>query len=437
MASTEYFLPDLAYWRKENTQHAITRVSHEVVRPTNVLQHQSDIIFDIQRSTAFTALHESKLKVHCRVTKANNVACNHAAGSGADTVSVVNNAFHSLWKQVSIEINGHKTDSNDMYAYRAYFDTLLTYDRDVLAVRGDLIGWSKDTAGKMDDTSSAGDNVGAKIRGAQFASSKTVVMIGRLHTDIWMQGLSIVPDTAIKVTLTPAKDSFVLTAASGTAYEMHIEKAELLICRQTAAPSLQNTYSTLADARLLRVPMRRVKVTSHNIKSGAIEETIPKLFYSDKALPDRFFVAFVTNKAHSGRPECNPFNFQHFDLESIHAEVNGLSVPTRPYTPNFTATGTDYIEEYDSLLREFNADDENRAIDITSKEFANGYTIFPFRLVPRMCGGDVLGEPIQGNVSLTVKFRAALTEVITAIIISEHRDAFELRQPGEPSAALE
>ena len=48
-----------------------------------------------------------------------------------DFMGVTNNLLHSLFSQCSIIMNGtFNTQSKDLYQYRAYFETLLTYGAD-------------------------------------------------------------------------------------------------------------------------------------------------------------------------------------------------------------------------------------------------------------------------------------------------------------------
>jgi hypothetical protein len=435
--AAEPILPDFDYFSKEPVQNAIRRVTYEKVLPTGTLQHGGDITFNVPRSTAFTALHETALYVRVKVTKANKVACNHAASQEPDSVSVVNNVVHTLWKQVCVYLNGHLAESSDSYPYRAYVDTLTSFDGDVMSVRGELQGWMKDTAGHGDEAEvlkSGSKNEGGKLRGEPFKNSSVVLLIARLHSDVFLQGRSIPPSTSIDVVLSPSKDSFVLTAPSGSAYEMHIESAYLDVARQHVAPSLLQAITSLTEQQNVQLRLRRVKATTYNIKSGTTQETIPKLFYSENALPDRFLVFFVKNTAHAGKYECNPFLFEHFGIETLVADVNGINVPCRPYETKFSRG--DYRQAYHALLREFNSDEENHVINLTPKDFSEGYAIFPFRVVPRTCSGEYLGPPEKGNISLSLKFASALTEVITAVILSEHRDTYEIRPAGDASVTI-
>jgi len=54
--------------------------------------------------------------------------------------SFVNNFLHSLFSQCSVTINGVSiTPYEDLYQYRTYFETLLTYGRDAAITSSKLL----------------------------------------------------------------------------------------------------------------------------------------------------------------------------------------------------------------------------------------------------------------------------------------------------------
>ncbi len=423
----EPILHEFDYSYREARQHSVVSETTLVVMPqNNTVTRGKDIVFDIPGTDQFIALHKTKLKLRCKITKKNGEACDHAHADRPDVVTAVNNVFHSLFSSATLHMNGHMAELSDNYPYKAYLGTLLTYDKEVMDVRGRMIGWSKDTQGQMDVASSAGANNGAKERGKWFANSKEVTMIGRLHLDFFAQGRSIPPQTKLKIALKPAPDNQVLMAPAGSEYEMHIVAAELLVCVQQAPLSLVEAANKLASKGNLKLNYRRVEVTTEN-SQGSKKENIT--LFKNAPLPDRFLVGIVTNKAYAGQYEFNPFNFLHCDINSMQVIVDSTNYPSLAYTPEFE-NDDGHLQLYDSLLCEFNADSENHMINITPKEFANGYTFFPFRLVPRACCGEVLGEPIKGNVTLKILRKDKSTETLTVIILSEHRSEYEIGKIG-------
>jgi len=105
----------------------------------------------------------------------------------------VNLFLHSLFSQVDVSLNGTLvTTASDMYAYRAYIETLLSYGKDAKQSQLTCSLFYKDTAGKFDNLGlEAGDNVdpnpGYVQRNQFIRQSRTVDMIGRIHTDLFFQ----------------------------------------------------------------------------------------------------------------------------------------------------------------------------------------------------------------------------------------------------------
>ena len=424
---SEQILHDFDYSYREARQHSVMNESTVTILPlNNTVVRGKEIVFEVPAREQFTPLHDAKLKVTCKIVRKGGAPCNTADAAAPDKVFVVNNVFHSLFSSVSVHMNGHLAELSDNYPYKAYLGTLLAYDNAVMKERGRLTGWSKDTTGHMDVATSDGANQGAAARAAWFSNSKTVTMIGRLKSDMFMQGRSIPPGTRLKVTLKPSPDSFVLMCPATKEYEMHILTAELLLQIQQAPSSLVQAVEKLTSKDNLKLNYRRVEVTTENMRGKKKEDV---LLFKGSPLPDRFVVAIVTNKAYAGQFECNPFNFKHCNIQSIGVTVDSTNYPSNPYTPEFT-DGDGHLQLFDSMLREFNADNENHMINITASEFADGYTLFPFRLVPRTFGGDVLGEPIKGVLTLKISLKEEVAETLTIIILSEHRSEYEIGKLG-------
>lgn len=425
---TEVILPDFDYMQREARQHSLLSETTVAVEPTAMkFERQKKVEFEIPESEHFTSLHDTTLKVVCKITKKGGTACDHAAATSPDKVMPINNVFHSMWSSVSVYLNGHLAEFADNYGYKAYLTTLMSMDKSVMEQRGKLVGWSKDTAGQMEVAASDGANLGGRARGATFATSQSVTMIGHLLSDIFMQGCSIPPHTSIKVVLQPAPETFALMAASGSEYELHIQSAEMHVVRQQTPPPLVHAVTSLTSKRDLKLYYRRTEVTMRNL-DGAMKETVD-LFGTTAPLPDRILLGFVTCKAYAGQSECNPFNFQKFDYTSLHLVVDGKNYPSLPYAPDF-GNRNDYYPLYNSLLREFNSDKGNSMINVTPDEFANGYTLYPFRLTPRSCCGDVLGDPLTGGIKLMLIKKTESSETLTVIVLAEYRSEYAIAQVG-------
>ena len=148
----EPILSELDYLAADPVQHAIAQRAYVTVQPIDdTYKTDGDLKFDIPPFENSTALHETYLRLRCKVLKGDGSACDHRAAENPDNVSVVNNLLHSMWKQVTVHINGHEVEKIDNYAYRAYMSMLTAYSPEVLRVRGELHGWCKDTGGAFTD----------------------------------------------------------------------------------------------------------------------------------------------------------------------------------------------------------------------------------------------------------------------------------------------
>ena len=104
----------------------------------------------------------------------------------ADPVAPVNNWLHALFSQVDLYLKGTLvTSSINMYAYRAYIETLLSYGPDAKYTQLTSQLWHKDTATRMDVVEIADGpaaNEGFVARRENIVRSRLVDMMCRLHT---------------------------------------------------------------------------------------------------------------------------------------------------------------------------------------------------------------------------------------------------------------
>ena len=248
------------------------------------------------------------------------------------------------------------------------------------------------------------------------------------------QGRNIPPNTRIEICLSRTSSAFCLMSpTAGASYKLIITAAELEVARDKLAPSLFQAQAELAKKFNLSIDYRHSKVTTINVAQGMSSGKLTEVFTSKKRLPDRFVAFFVSNQAFTGSYATNPFEFAHHNLKYIAALVNETTtVPPSGYKPNF-ATGL-VTNEYYSLLREFNADEEDYVLDLSKSDFANGFAIYHFRIVHRTRGGEVLGPPAAGAIDLQYELSTALTSAATLVLVADYRGSFEIRENADFAA---
>ena len=142
-------IKELNLFTLPSTQNAVKRLQWVEVRPLGQVLENAPIDFVIPgNGSDYIDLKRSHLNVHLKVVK----------GDGSDMpadahVSIINNILQSMWSQVDTFLNQQLVSSStNNYAYKAYFDTLLSNDKNAKETRLGTQGWHKDTAGYMDET---------------------------------------------------------------------------------------------------------------------------------------------------------------------------------------------------------------------------------------------------------------------------------------------
>lgn len=138
------------------------------------------------------------------------------------------------------------------YAYRSYIETLLNYGPDAKTSHLTSALWYTDTAGHMDDTSDA--NQGLVSRRAFTAESKTVDMLGHVHSDIFNQEKFLLNGVELRVRLIRARDSFNLLSEN-TTFKVNIVEANLFIRRIKINPAVLLAHSKTLSMTTAKYPI--------------------------------------------------------------------------------------------------------------------------------------------------------------------------------------
>ena len=96
---------------------------------------------------------------------------------------------------------------------------------------------------------------------------------------------------------------------------------------------------------------------------------------------------------------------------------NGTSVPCGGYTPNL-ANGQ-YLNAYSTLLQELECDTGDKSISLTPSKWANGYTLYAFKITDGLIGSGNYGprsKSITGSARLDMSFAAPENENIKVIV---------------------
>ena len=124
-----------------------------------------------------------QLYIRGKLTKADGTVLEHT-----DITCVANNLLHFLFEHCNVSLNGDTiTHSADLYYYRAYLETLLSYGYEAAESHLTKAFWYRNTGdvGVCDPNAvTANTNRGFLARCERLKAGKEVEMVGRLHTDM-------------------------------------------------------------------------------------------------------------------------------------------------------------------------------------------------------------------------------------------------------------
>lgn len=351
--------------------------------------------------------------------------------TAAAVVAPVNNWMHSLFSQLDVHLNQKLiSPPNNTYAYRAYVETLLNYGPAAKKTHLTCGLWYEDTAKKMDTTDES--NSGFHKRQEFTKESKAVEMIGHLHGDIFNQEKFLVNGVELTVKLVRSKESFNLMSSTVDAkFKVNIIDATLIVRKVRINPSVLLAHQKVLATTTAKYPIARAEVKVMTIPAGVQGKTLDNIFLGQ--IPKRCIIGFVNNGAFNGSLDKNPFNFQHYGINSFSLYVDGQQVPSKTLQPSFTSNL--YTSAYHTLFSGTGIHFLNEGNNITREDYANGYCFLAFDLSPDLSANSHTHWNLirHGSVRLEVRFDAALTQTINCIVYAEFDNIIEINKNRDVS----
>jgi hypothetical protein len=375
------------------------------------------IEFSIQSNDfQYIDLSETKLYIRARIVDAKGVAL--AAGVAA-IVAPVNNALHTIFQQCSVFLNEvNITPSSNQYAYRAYIETLLAYNKDYKKSQAQCAFYYKDK--NLNQVDPAVED-GFKHRYDLSKESKSFEMIGRPFSDIFAQTRYLFPGIDVRIKFQRSSDEFCLMSSNATKYKLEIQEAKLLVQKHNLLPSLMaNHLTNWEKGGLISYPMRRVEIKTYTLSPGTVQSTNENLLSGLQ--PDRIIVGLLNATNHMGSMQTNPFRFQNFGLSYIDVSVNGDQVSSLPNHLDFDVGGQ-YVQLYSNIFSGLGIANDDVGLEVTLEEFRDGKTLLVYDL-RHVREGFV--PPKHGNVKIELKFKAALTTATTVLVYCEYQSVLQI-----------
>lgn len=413
----EGMLSELDYFEPQVMQMSVVAEYDRYFNPIQTIVDGGPVEFFIRGADGlYCDLNNSKLEVKLKITKENG-----ADLVVGDHVGPINDVLNSMFMSIEMEMNNVLiTDPNTKYPFRAVIENLINFNKLIFDTRLLAEGWTKDTAGKMTDSDPEGENTGLAARTAWFARSAVVTLIGRPHLDLFHQDKLIPAGIDLKFRFLPNKHEFLLKTAApeGDAaqarFKLKIESMRLFIRTKEISPSLILAHEKMLQKTNYSILYNKITTKTVSIPNGTSNIEFDNIYMGK--LPDLIVMAMTTDTDMAGGYQRNPFNFQHFGVNYLCLKANGEQIPRIALQPNFATK--DYIRAYFGVLESLGFDIGPNCWDIKPEEWANGYSIFAFKITPGPIG-TVHSPSRVGAIRLELKFSANTASNINVLLLAQ------------------
>ena len=260
-----------------------------------------------------------------------------------------------------------------------------------------------------------------------------VKLINRSHADVFHQDRLIPPNIDLNPKLRPSPNNFVCKSAApvGNAaqenFKLVIMSANVIIHTKQLTSTALKAHMELFQLQKMRHHLSRVQMKHLTIPANQTSINFDNVFTG--ALQDLVIVGLLSDAGLAGGYQRNSFNFQNFGVNRIEIKRNGMSVPRGGYTRNF-ANGQ-YLKAYSTPIQELECDTGDKSISLPPSEWANGYTLYFFKITDGPIGSGTYGPRSKSttrSARLEVSFAAPVNENIKVIVYYQSPGRIEFYQ---------
>ena len=429
----------------------VSKVRYVEYKPLNQLNQDVGLEFEVPNSgSQYIDLRRTYLMCKVRIKKQDGSdltspqfnSSEESPGEGPVTpapvspsnVGPVNNFLHSMYSQVDIYLQKKLvTTSNANYAYEAYFNTLLKYDRPAKETHLESQLYIKDVGNMDDGNALSGGNNSLSLRALYTSGSKTVDMMGPIMSDVCWTNRYLLNGIELKIRLWPSNPAFhLMSSDADPKYKTELVDASLSVCMVTPTPeTLLSHQELMVKKKWLAVyPYLKTDVKKYSISKGHYCFCADNVYLG--SVPTRLIMGLVSEEATNGTFSKNPFNFTHYNLKYLNVTVDGESVPEKALNMTFgnNVFESNYIEAYTALYgRERYNETRDGGLFISRSDFAKGYTVFAFDMEPDIRqeeDGTVWPTFKKGNLRITMNFAKALPHTVSLILYATFPTLFKV-----------
>ncbi|XP_069063745.1 uncharacterized protein F54H12.2-like [Pleurodeles waltl] len=361
------------------TQTSIENSFFMEVSPLATLTPLAPIEFFVSGSTdMYLDLNNTLLHLVCKITKANGANIDDEA-----KVAPIANPIATMFNQVDINMGDLLiTQSDNMYAYRAYIESILNNSREALNTQFSPGLFYKDTHAHFKDRALDGGNDGFKKRDSFAAGSRQFDLLGRVHSDLFFQDRLLVNGIDLKIKLNCNKGVFHLISGDAEQYKLVILSANLFVKRVKRSPSVRLAHPEALQLSNAKYAIERVALKIFSIPAGTRLTQQQNLFMGQ--LPKLIII--------------------------------GAVIPAKPFIPSFGTSNL--VRENLGQVSITGKHLRDPGVVVSREGYGTSYTLFAFDLTPDMEDGDHYNLIKNGNLKAEIRFTQALATNVNMIVFS-------------------
>ena len=422
--STGTDLPLFNHWEVPPTQRDVERTLVTEHRPIATLSSSSNIEFHFRSGyNEHVLLNKTNLYVKLNITLKAKTGKTITNADWKDVLPA-NYLLHSLFKNVEVLINGKETCSKPgTYAYRAFLDAKFGFTNDAKSSHLSSALWEPDAAKRIKYFT-------PKTSSSNQSKSNEVELMGRLHVDLAFQGKTLLGGSDVRVVLTPHDPSFYFqiksTNENVAGVDVSFKDASLYATTAILHQSFLDHHTDGLHKSPAKYFMTAAEVRHDTIPVGSLDKSFDNV--CNGRLPRLVIVQLVESEAQNGSFSQDPYYFNHFDLKSICAYVNGHQVPLNAYQMDFDKG--QYLRAFMSLPQSVNQDGMDSILSVNRSNYITGNVHIGLNLSQDGSTGITSSvNPLRfGNLRIVMRFNKDTPKTLSALFYCSYDHCIEINE---------
>ena len=448
------------------TQVAVESGMWDTIQPISGYEKNPSVEFKIPGdSLHYLDLSQTELYVRVKISNITPDTTSEFMVAKKVNGFPVNNFLHSLFQDVTVRFNSTIVEqSQSMYPYRAYLEDLLNYDGESKNTFLQRQCFFKDVQGQFENFrtddrelsvvfpekqyaaegafmySNTATEPNQKLKERTFTVNKgsktqndgaiqrraflrdSQLMKGKFHLDTFNMNRYLLNNVDVNISMKKSNKAFcILQDSDEDLFNIEFVSMYLKVRRIVVAPSIMFNHAMALEKTNAKYPIKKVLVKPIALEYNSNFQILTNVHSG--IMPNRILLAFTSTNAQNGQYKLNPFNFKHFNMQSLSIKVASQNVPYSSPLEFRPSENYDIIEAYNSLFSGI----REAPNDITYQDYKNGYFIFAFDLTPDLCSSEHYNILKDGNMEIALKFNNTSTNgAITMITYLEFDNVLEI-----------